>query len=560
MFSHPDSFFRLLLRMLVRPQVMLTLVVVWVAEMVFRADLWLDDVAIVNATVDNLPKDHWLPRQLWALSAYVAEGEAWAYQIWNVLALWATSLGVYKLMRAWLEESFRVSVWLRSPVSVLAGVLCALHPVASMTACSVGHLDWQLATLCGLLSVLAARAWWQRPGLLPLGGLAGSFLLAVLSAPAALLLGVGGVGICWALASQIERTRARTWLAAGPGGRIAAGGVGCVLVLGLAIHLNILWQRYTGTTSGLTWSTHWLTQGHIFWEEIRSLLIPLNLLPSHTVIWSHHWTDWQSVSGLLLLAALLVLSLCALLRPGHDARRPLYGLILLALWPSVLVLGWRTLDAFAEVRWYAALPWAAMLAAWVVGWITTHWSALKYPLGFAVPACLAFTSIHNLAHFQSSDLIAAQVLQHDPMNLRARCWAAELQAERDNQYGVIQASRPAQEAYVQMLEFNKHDPQGRTYDLVNALRWWVAIEHQVQSAMQKNYGYEYGKAYAANSTLRVVEEVRKVVALNPDAQPYLQRLALAMVEPPPGLPHLPSGIPGITSTLSPEVGIRTRTE
>ncbi len=537
-----------LLRTLLNPIALLTLAVGLVSLLIFKADIWVEDGGIVYSSASEIPGDNWLPRQLWQISHFLAAGEPAAYRIWNVLAIWGLSLTVFKIMRLWLEQSHRVSPWLRPQVALLAGLLCTLHPVSGMTACAISHLDWQLATLFGTLSLLAAHAMIQRQsyGSLVLGAL--WLLLGGLSAPAGLLLGLGAMVVTWQLASPAQRSLTASWFSAKQGWRPLVLFCCAVSILSLAWFLHSVWQRHTSSTS-LSWSTHVLTQGQIFWLQLRGLITPTDLLPSHTIAWSERWTDWVSVSGLVLLAALVILTTLSLLRRKSDARRPLYAIVLLALWPSVLILGWRTADAFSEVRWYAALPWGAMFVAWVVGWIITRWNALKYPLGLAIPLFLAFTSLGQLSRFRDADQVIALVLAKEPQNLRMRCFAAELRAQQNNHTAVIQMNLPTEAAYRDVVAYNETNPQGRRYDLVNALRWWVEIEHQVQMAIQKNYGIEYAQAYATSSTEKFAVEVRNVAAQQPEALPLLAQFPVAAPTEAPAKPKPAQGIPGIGTAV-----------
>ena len=536
------------LRVLLLPHVLLTLVVAFVSYWIFKADLWVEDGGIVYSTASEIPRENWLPRQLWLMSYWFAFGEPWAYQFWNALTLLGTTLCVYRIMRIWLEQSYRVSPWLRSQVALLAGGLFALHPVAGMTACAVSHLDWQLATLFSLLSLLSARSLFQNPGYARLT--LSLFLLgcATLSAPSGLLLSAASIWVSWQLTSRAERHRAIAWASVKQSGRPVALFLAGISVMGLAWFLHLIWSHHSQST-GLGWSTHILTQGQLFWTQFRGLMTPVDLLPSHTVAWSEHWTDWVAVAGLLMLTALVSVTVAALIRRPKDARRPLYAIVLLALWPSLLILGWRTPDAFSEVRWYAALPWAAMFAAWVVGWIVTRWNALKYPLGFSIPVFLAFTSLSHLSKFQDADQVIAMILSKEPQNMRMRCFAAELQAQRGQLTSVIKLSNPTEAAYRDIVSFNTANPQGRRYDLVSALRWWVEIENLVQQAIHKNYGAEYAQAYASNSTTKFSQEVRNIAEEQPEARPLLAQFPMPPAPVEAAKPRLATGIPGINTAV-----------
>jgi hypothetical protein len=537
-----------LLRTLFLPYVLLTLVAGMVSVMIFKADLWVEDGGIVYSSISEIPGDNWLPRQLWKVSHFLAAGEASVYRIWNVLAIWGLSLTVFAIMRLWLEQSHRVSPWLRSQVALLAGLLCTLHPICGMTACAISHLDWQLATFFGTLSLLAAHSMIQRPRYAALVQLVLWLLLGALSAPAGLLLGVGALFVTWQLASPAKRSLTAAWFSAKQGWRPLVVFCSAVLIMGLGWFLHLVWQKQAATT-GLSWSTHLLTQGQIFWSQLRGLLTPTDLLPSHTIAWSEQWTDWVSVTGLLLLGSLTILTALSLCQRRSDARRPLYAIVLLALWPSILILGWRTADAFSEARWYAALPWGAMFAAWVVGWIITRWNALKYPLGLAIPLFLAFTNIGQLSRFQDADQVIAMILEKEPQNLRMRCFAAELQAQQHNNTAVMRMNLPTEAAYRDIVAYNETNTQGRRYDLVSALRWWVDVEHLVQVAIQKNFGIEYAQAYASTSKDKFAVEVRNIAAQQPEALPLLALFPSSNAPEQPTKPKPVQGIPGIGTAV-----------
>jgi hypothetical protein len=355
--------------------------------------------------------------------------------------------------------------------------------------------------------------------------------------------------VSWQLTSQSQRQVCVAWFSVKQGWRPTIIFVAVIQIMGLAWFLNLVWQRHA-TSTGLSWSSHVLTQGQIFWMQLRGLITPVDLLPSHTVAWSEHWTDWVSVGGLAMLLTLLVLNFLALNRRRNDSRRPLYAIVLLALWPSVLIVGWRTTDAFSEVRWYAALPWGAMFAAWVVGWIITRWGALKYPLGFAIPIFLGLTSINHLSKFQDADQVIAMVLAREPQNLRMRCFAAELLAEHGDLTAIIKSSIPTEGAYRDLVAYNATNPRGRRYDLVNALRWWVEIEHLVQVAIQKNYGLEYAQAYATNSTNKFSIEVRNIAAEQPEVRPLLAHFPMPPAPEEPAKSRSGVGIPGVNAATA----------
>jgi hypothetical protein len=510
----------------------------------------VEDAGIVYAVPDDTT---WLPTQLWKISRFIGANEPWAYQIWNVLALWGLALCVNRLMREWLEQSFRVSPWLRSSVSLMAGLFCALHPVAGMTACAVSHLDWQLATLFGMLSLICANSLFRIPSYGRLALVIGCVSLAALSAPAGLLLCAGSIWVAWQISHNAHRYQMVAWFTARNKFRTLSIFAVVMIVIALGGALNRTWHVQAGKT-GLSWTTHWLTQGQVFWLELRGLITPVDLLPSHTIAWSESWHDWVSVSGLALVVAVSTVAFLVLMRRKRDARRPLYAITMLALWPSVLILGWRTPDAFSEVRWYAALPWGAMLAAWVVGWIITRWNAMKYPLGIAIPVFLAFTTIGHLSRFQDAEQVIALILKREPQNMRMRCFAAELQAKDGNNRGVMQFSLPTEAAYREIVEYNNTNPQGRHYDLVNSLRWWVKIERMVQLAVQKNFGVEMAQAYAANATEKFSNEVRHIASVQPEMKPLLAQFPVptadaAAVEK----LNLPTPIPGVGATAQGEV-------
>ena len=285
--------------------------------------------------------------------------------------------------------------------------------------------------------------------------------------------------------------------------------------------------------------------------QFQALLQPTHLLPEHQFPWSEIWRDWPAVVG---LSVVVVGSLVSILRLCRKSPCPLSALVFLALWPTLLLLGWRTTNLLSEIRWYAVLPWAAVLAAWGLGWLLSRWPAMSLPIGCGLLAGLMFLTIGQTSRFADSTTMAAHILKAEPCNVEVRIFVQEKQASHGNLAAVLANSRPFAEAYQTMDIANENDPYGRRYDLLDALRYWVQSERNAQMAMENNYGSAYAQAFAQASTARFITEVQKLALTEPKALPLLSALMPSPAPPEPPKPRAVPGIPGIPGTTAQGVG------
>lgn len=529
---------------------LLTLAAVAMAIPIFRADLWIADQDIVNATLDTIPQQNWLPKQLWSLSHVLKPGVVWAYQIWNALSLWLLGMVVYQVAEHFAQRTTRVNPTMANRTGLIAGLLVMSHPLAGTTSCSISNLDWQLATLFSTTTAYFTLVFSSRPQLSAMIFGLISLLLASFSSPAGLPLGIGGALIILHLAAEGERRRCLDWLLAQRGMAKSAIIIGSFVVMGLSWLLKSTWDKHSGGI-GLSWTTHWLTQGRVFWMQIKSCFVPKNLMPDHTLAWSESWSDWPATLGLALLILLTVglFFFTGRKHPGgHGPRWAAF--LLLALLPTCLMLGWRSARAWSEVRWYAALPWGSIFVAWMLGWLISRWRAMSVPIGLGVPCFLAFTSLGETAKYQGTDELASIIMASEPHNLKVSNFIQEREAERGNLTAVMKASLPFEEAYRTMAIYNATNPHHRRYDLLNALRWWVEAERRVQMAVQKNYGTEYANAYADSSTSRFKEEVKLLALTQPEALPLLDLLTIPKSNNVPSKQRPSDAIPGINSATA----------
>jgi hypothetical protein len=529
---------------------LLTLTAAAMAIPIFRADLWITDQNIVTATLDQIPHQNWLPRQLWSLSHVMKPEIIWAYQIWNVLALWLLGLVVYQVAEHFAQRTSRVNPAMANRTGLVAGLLVMCHPLAGTSACSISNLDWQLATLFSTVAAYFALVFASRPQVSVLVFGLISILLAALSSPSGLPLSVGSIFIIFHLAPEGERRRCMEWLLVQQRAAKAVILLGALQIMSLAWLLKSTWDTHSGQI-GLSWSAHWLTQGRVFWMQIKSCFVPKGLMPDHTLAWSETWSDWPASLGLALLLLATVTLFVIVGRKHAGSHGPRWAaFLLLALLPTFLMLGWRTARAWSEVRWYAALPWGAIFVAWMLGWLISRWRAMSVPIGLGVPCFLAFTSIGETAKYQGTDELASIVMASEPHNLKVSNFIQEREAERGNLTAVMKASLPFEEAYRTMSIYNATNPHKRRYDLLNALRWWVEAERRVQMAVQKNYGMEYANAYAESSTSRFKDEVKQLAVTQPEALPLFDLLNTPKNTTPSQKPRTTDSIPGINSATA----------
>ena len=537
-------------RILRIPAFLLSAVLLAVAVMILQADVWMNDEEIVGQWASATPGGNWLPAQLWLISKGLCGGAVWAYRVWNVLALWFLSWTVFRIATQFQTRSTDLDFAAKQRVAWTAALLVAAHPLAGTSACQIGNLGWQLAVLFGLTVVQGFWGFLRQPTALRMGLLMLWLLLAAVSAPAGMLLGLGGLWVVWRLATTAERDALGGWFSAKTGWGTGLGIAALAQVLVLGAFLQQAWQ-HRSIAQGGAWTEHWLTQGRVVWQQLRSFFLPTRLLPEHQFAWSTQWNDWPAVLALALV--LSTTGWCVWRLSRDRLPQPLRALLLLALWPTVLVFGWRTTHLLSEVRWYAVLPWVAILMAWGLGWLLQRWPAMQWPLGWGLPMGLLFLSVDQMTRFSDSREMAAYLLKLEPNQVRVRSYLQEKQVLGGQLAAVLSSSTPFANAYQSMQAENAASPFGRRYDLVHTLRWWVMSERRAQSALEQNYGPEYAQAFAQTSTARFIQEVQELARTEPAALPLLAALSspLPALEPakPRPMPSIP-GIPAATADLT----------
>lgn len=532
------------------PSFLLTLATAMVGVMVFRADVWMGDAEITGAWISSHAWDNWLPSQCWSIAKSVGGDAAWVYRIWNVLALWLLGLTAFGVAREFLGLAGKLSTVIKNRLALSAGLLVVAHPLAGMSACVIANLDWQLTVLFSLFAAKLAWSFMRRPAPAGMLGMLLCVVLADLCAPTGMLLALGGIWVVWRLAAQTQRAEVKAWATArtGWGTGLTIGGL--LVVVWLGADLQNAWTQRSLSQGG-TWVAHWLTQGRVFLVQFQSLLQPTHLLPEHQFPWSEKWSDWPAVVG---LGVIVLASLVCILRLFRKTPCPLSALVFLALWPTLLLLGWRTTNLLSEIRWCAVLPWAAVLAAWGLAWLFSRWPAMTLPIGWGLPTGLMFLTIGQTSRFADSTTMAAHLLKTEPCNVEVRIFVQEKQASHGNLAAVLADSRPFADAYQTMDIANENDPYGRRYDLLDALRYWVQSERNAQIAMENNYGSEYAQAFAQASTARFITEVQKLALTEPKALPLLSALMPSAAPPEPPKPRTPPSIPGIPGTTAQGAG------
>ena len=528
----------------------LTLATAFVGSMVFRSDVWMGDAEITGTWISSQAGENWLPSQCWALSKWLGGGAAWVYRIWNIAALWLLGMAIYSVAGEFLEKSGIIGPQNKRRFALLAGLLVVAHPLAGMSACVIGNLDWQLAVL---LSLCAAKLTWKflrQPAPVSMLGILTCTVLAYLSSPTGLLLSLGGMWTFWRLASGTQRQEVKAWASAKTGWGTGLT-IGALLVLILLLSsIQRTWTHHS-VGQGVTWTAHWLTQGRVFLVQLQTLLQPTQLMPEHQFPWSEYWRDWPAVVG---LSVVVIACLTCVVRLSCKNPSPRCALVFLALWPTFVLLGWRTTHLLSEVRWYAVLPWVALLASWGVAWLSNRWSAMSLPIGWVLPIGLMFLSLGQTSHFSDATTMAARILKVDPWHVGVRIFIQEKKVSDGNLAAVLANSRPFADAYQSMDIANENDPYGRRYDLLDALRYWVQSERIAQLAMENNYGREYAQAFAQASTVRFITEVQKLALTEPKALPLLSALLPSSVPAEPAKSRPVPTIPGISGTTAQGAG------
>jgi hypothetical protein len=513
------------------------------ALLILRSDLWMGDEAIIRRTNPEWVWQSWVPEVLWSASHVLAHGQPAVFQIWNAFALLGLGMAVYR----WLSYHMELTLgegrgtW----VGLLAGLVAMVHPVVTTSSCVLGNLGWILAVVFALLAAEQAARWMQN---LEWGHFALTlllFLLASGSAPVGFPLALASVLMSWALAGELAKRRVADWMNQVKRGKMVWLTLAVIAIIGQGAMLERAWQSHT-TSVGGDWASHWLTQGRVFGYQLQSLFVPTELLPAHAIPVSEHWQDLPAVVGLCLLIGMTVTGWLVWTRLKNAWPRLLLAMVLLALVPSLLTLGWRTVEPLSEVRWVAVIPWLAMLLALGTAWLAYRWKAMILPFGMGVPALLGFLSLGQMANYHDAERIALLVLKKEPHHLQVRYFLQEHAVQQEQWSRVLKASQPTEQAYRAMVDYNQNNPWQRRHDLIHAMRWWVRGEQLVQQAMEQNYGADYARAYAAHAATKFSQEIKVLAYRQPAALPLLS-LITPTVEAPAESKARPSVIiPGIS--------------
>lgn len=550
-FSHSvnsfKSFWRSLLELPIIPHLFLLVAGLGIGVFVMRADLWIGSYEIFQADSGAIPQHNWLPGKLWSISQHFFAGELMGYFIWNALAIWLLGIGVYQVARQFFSLTETIAPSFRTCAALLAGLLAQLHPLTGMTACSMIHLDWQLATIFSLGVAYYVRTLIDKPCIRYLVPATASLILAALSAPVGVPLSLGVGLMVWKLTPSATQQEFFAWAGARKALAQSFSALGITSIAMVCWWCKKAWETHSHQLA-LPWPTHWLTQGRVLWLEIKGALFPTHLLPNHALPLSESWADWPALAGLILIVSAALVLIRFLSRNAPPPRNLIYTLALLALLPNMLMLGWRTSDPISEARWHAALPWAAMAVALVIGWLHKHWNALSIPFALAIPSVLGFLSIGQMSHFRHADALANFTLKYEPHNLRIISYLQQIREERGELTEVPKLSQPAEKAYLSMVHYNNTNPMRRRFDLLNAMRWWVQTERRIQSALRQNFGPEYAEVYAEMSSNKFTAQLRELAQTHPDAQALLSKLLPPAPTPPIASPRLPQAIPGVLPT------------
>ncbi len=171
--------------------------------------------------------------------------------------------------------------------------------------------------------------------------------------------------------------------------------------------------------SGGDYFIHVVTQGRVFWEYLRRILIPTDLASDHFQPWST-FHDTEAVLKLVGFALLVAGACWFALSKVSRSHKGFSLLLVFALLPFAMRLLYMNIEIMVEYRVYNALPYISLMAG--CGLVTV---ASKIPLlrlrwlpATAIVIIFTILSVERGKVWSSSDSLARNVADQYPLNPR----------------------------------------------------------------------------------------------------------------------------------------------
>ncbi len=378
------------------------------------------------------------------------------------------------------ERARRIGWW--------AGLLFAVHPLASEV---VNYVRWRDLELVSLFSLLAARSAlrWRRqrkPGYRwPV-----AMLLAVTAATfckeVGFILAAGTAALVWfgtpRLPASLVRgevaqplpgpaTRVKTKLVATPKAASMVTGnwpvtLSLTLVtVGVALLAWPAWQTAYAALHHPRFGWHTLTKARVFWMYLERVVLPVGLCSDHQIAWTVGWGDtvaWVAASA----EAAVVAAGGFLYFRRSGATRAAGTLLAVALLGIVHRLANPNADLMVEARMYPALAPLCILLAWgldrLLRWRKDGQEAPRPLLAASLMIALVAVGIGLSARralvWRDTRTLVADIMAQYPFQARARQEIQEADVRAKYWSETLKDEVPVRSALESALAFNTRSP------------------------------------------------------------------------------------------------------
>lgn len=432
-------------------------------------------------------------------SSWDAEGDYFGkgqrsvtYLLWNIVcALAGFSSPAFHALNLLLHAVIALTVWIfakeierelepesrrRSAFPLGAGLLFAVHPLASEATNYAAQSSIQLVTLFSVLATWGALRTIREPSGKWAAFTAAMIIIAALSKEPGLVHAGMNVGlVCLFLISR------GTWRNPFTGSptplRIA---VLLIILLALAVLLKPLFLAAWDSVQAPDFAPHLLTQSRVFWAYAWRVVLPVGLCSDHLVARSISLSDhgvWIASAGLAAVAVLIW--------QLQRRRFPVHSLLLtLSIAPLLVRFLYFNREPMVEYRVYPAMPWIAVLGSLLIASAFKNRERAGNFVTATIVIVLAFLSIKRSLVWQSEESIVENVTRRYPLHIRPHSYLQWQNYQEGRHDAVVARQERVQRNLNAILRFNRDaGKHHRQYDAGQALAGFMVCEQLVGYAL-----------------------------------------------------------------------------